>query len=59
MNKYINILQNTHELNVILIIEITVQTLYKKSTNYVTGVHNIINGMNGAIIRSVFSFFYV
>lgn len=47
------------ELNVILIIEITVQTLYKKSTNYVTGVPKIINGMNGAIIRSVFSFFYV
>jgi hypothetical protein len=39
----------------------TLHKSYKKkySVKYVTGVNQIMNGMYGAIIRSVFLFFYM
>ena len=48
------------ELSVILIIEHCMKVMKKKnSVKYFTGVNQIINGMYGVIIRSVFLFFYM
>ena len=44
----------------ILLIEHCIKVIKKKySVKYVTGVNQIINGMYGVIIRSVFLFFYM